>query len=258
MSLNTKPAEPVPEVVVISGDNGSGKTTLANCFPNPYIINAENIGAVRGQKHWETGGPKDWAEIRSAVKDFLTEPHEYKTLIVDSVNAIEALAVSDIFARNPGKTNLAECDGGYGGGHNSLYKLMGDFTQGMLKVRDVKKCYVVLVVHSRPLDIELPGTPTYQQWQPSLMKTKAVDVGSLFRRDSDLWLHCFARYTTTEDQADDARVRRLIGTSSAVRRVIGVDQTPTYFAKNRRGWTGFVDFEPDAKSFLNKLTNKDA
>lgn len=71
------------------GAEGVGKTTAGISFPRPYLIDCER-GAENSQyiKLLEDNGgailqTADFDELIVEIKTLLTEPHEYKTLIID-------------------------------------------------------------------------------------------------------------------------------------------------------------------------------
>lgn len=253
MALNRTKSETPPEIIIISGSNGAGKTRLADCMPAPYFINVENTGALtNGVQHFPTNCPSLEA-FKTAIDEFATETHDFKTLVIDSINALETLVIQDIRRRNGGETNLAKCDGGFNGGYNSLYSIMNGIALRLCEVREKLKCYVVIIIHSRPRDVELPGMSVFQQWQPNLTITKQYDLADIFKRESDMWLHVWSKYNVVDDANDDAKIRRQLAIGGAVKRMIGVEQTPTFYAKNRHGWTGSIDFEQNAASFIRKM-----
>lgn len=257
MALNKTKPKPPKDIFVISGNNGSGKTRLADLFPKPYFLNVENTGNLEfSQPHWSNNQSKTWSDIISAVKDFKTEEHEFKTLVIDSINACETLAINHIRARNNGLSNLAMCDGGYNGGYNSLHTMMTDLALNVSSIRSVKDCNIIWIIHSVAKEVELPGMPSFQQWLPSLTQTKSVDIGAIFKRECDNWLHIYGRYMVTDDSTDDSKNRRQIGLSGAAKRFIGIEETPTYFAKNRHGWTGSIEFERNGDTFIKKIAEQ--
>jgi hypothetical protein len=76
------------------GEAGAGKTTAAVQFPRPYVIDTE-AGAELPQYAraiTEAGGAlfqsNDWDDIVKEVRALLTEPHEYRTLVIDPITTI--------------------------------------------------------------------------------------------------------------------------------------------------------------------------
>lgn len=76
------------------GEPGVGKTTAAIQFPRPYLIDTEK-GAVNDQygKAIETRGgvvfqTNDFQDIVQEVTSLLSEPHEYRTLIIDPITTV--------------------------------------------------------------------------------------------------------------------------------------------------------------------------
>lgn len=93
------------------GSAGVGKTIAALQFPKSYVVDAEkgsdfyaNIIAQNGSVLLQSNNPD---EIREEIKELLTTPHDYKTLILDPVTQIYQ-AIQEkwtrIFEKNtPGK-----------------------------------------------------------------------------------------------------------------------------------------------------------
>ena len=76
------------------GASGVGKTYSAVQFPRPYIIDSEGstnkpqyVRLIEKQNGWAFR-TIDFDETLAAVRDLLTQKHEYKTLIIDSLTPI--------------------------------------------------------------------------------------------------------------------------------------------------------------------------
>lgn len=96
MALRAKKPEAIEKRLkaLFYGSAGVGKTTAAIQFPKPYLIDTEK-GAENDQYTkllqkaggvvFQTG---DFDELMKEVKALLSEPHEYKTLIVDPLTTL--------------------------------------------------------------------------------------------------------------------------------------------------------------------------
>ena len=106
--------------VVIYGSEGVGKTTLATSFPNPLIIDTEggtsHIDVRRIEK------PQSWEELIAVVSEVAATPNICKTLIIDTADWAEQLAVAHVCARY--KQNSIESFG-YGKGYTYLAEEFG-------------------------------------------------------------------------------------------------------------------------------------
>ena len=76
------------------GEAGAGKTTAAIGFPKPYLIDTEK-GAVNDQYSKRINGAggvvfqsNDFREIVAEVTSLLSEPHNYRTLIIDPITTV--------------------------------------------------------------------------------------------------------------------------------------------------------------------------
>ena len=84
-----------PSLVTILGDAGLGKSSLAATFPNPIFIRAEDgLQAIPLESRPDAfpvlNSVNDlWEQLSSLIK----EEHQYKTLVIDSVTALERMFI---------------------------------------------------------------------------------------------------------------------------------------------------------------------
>ena len=83
-----------PQKVVIYGPEGIGKTTLASQTPDPLFIDTEGGSAHLDVRRIE--GLKDWEELLSTVKEVAVTKDICKTLVLDTADWAEQLAISHI------------------------------------------------------------------------------------------------------------------------------------------------------------------
>ena len=80
--------------VVIYGPEGIEKSSFASQFPDPVFIDTEgstdNMDVARLDK------PTSWTMLVNEIAFIKTNPTECKTLIVDTVDWAEALAVAHV------------------------------------------------------------------------------------------------------------------------------------------------------------------
>lgn len=156
-------------IITIFGDAGAGKTSLAASLPDPVFIMAEDGLASVGDEN----RPNGW-ELRSSeqlwdiFKALLKEEHPYKTVVIDSVSALDELFTKEITTKE-GKTNLAQCAGGYGAGYKVLagiHQRVGAAAEA-LKKRGIN---VVYIAHANIDRLELPDMEPYSRYVMKITK----------------------------------------------------------------------------------------
>lgn len=156
---------------VICGDAGIGKTTLASTIPGAIILDAEDgAGQVDCTR---TPVPKNYAEVKEMLRDLYTNATQYelKTLVIDSIDKVEAMAITDMLESDPKHPRTIEqFDGGYGKGYTAIASRMEDFTKIMDSFR-AKGINVVLICHAKIVHIDNPDTLTpYDTYALNLTK----------------------------------------------------------------------------------------
>lgn len=75
--------------LLLYGPAGVGKTTAACQMPKPYIIDTEQGSVHYGELVEKAGGAvaelSDMSEIIAEVRQLMTEPHDYLTLVIDPI-----------------------------------------------------------------------------------------------------------------------------------------------------------------------------
>ncbi|RYZ41299.1 MAG: hypothetical protein EOO72_07980, partial [Myxococcaceae bacterium] len=78
-----------PLRVVLYGVEGIGKSTFGASAPAPIFLGAED-----GTDHLDVTrfpSPESWQEVLDAVRVLTTEQHDYRTLVVDTLDWAEPL-----------------------------------------------------------------------------------------------------------------------------------------------------------------------
>src|SRR5699024_6012176 len=127
------------------------KTSLACTFPNPIVIRAEDgLSAIPSDQRPDAfpviqSVDDVWDKLMALIK----EEHEYKTVIIDSVTALERLFIQHVMESDPNNSrSINQALGGYGvvlaavsTMHQRVRKVCG-----MLNER--KNMHVVFVAHA--------------------------------------------------------------------------------------------------------------
>ena len=161
-----KPADR-PVIVTICGDSGTGKTSLAATFPNPIFIRAED-----GMQAIPAGTRPDafpkledsdalWAQLNALAK----EEHDYRTLVVDSVTALERMFVENVIASDPKRPRgIQQALGGYGAGRDAVHAMHARLRRAAGFLADRRGMHTVFIAHADTARVEPPDDDAYTRY----------------------------------------------------------------------------------------------
>ena len=217
-----------PQKAVIFGPEGIGKSTLAAQFPAPVFLDTEG-----GTHHLDVArlpAPKSWDDVTKAVTALATEPHEFKTLVLDTVDWLEKLLIEHV-CKQANKASIE--DFGYGKGYVVLAE---EFTKFLASLEPLLRrgMHVLLLAHTRIVKFEQPDAAgAYDRYELKLSK----QVGPLVKEWCDVLL--FGNYFTKVAENDQGRKRGVGGRE----RKLYTTHTAAWDAKNRHGFEEMLNFE---------------
>src|SRR5687767_4790982 len=86
----TRGPQPRPLKMVVYGVSGVGKSTFASGAPSPIFLCAGDNAAWLDVARFPA--PRTWEDAIEAVRTLIDEPHEFRTLVIDTLDDLEALA----------------------------------------------------------------------------------------------------------------------------------------------------------------------
>lgn len=213
---------------VIYGPEGIGKTTLAAQFPSPVFLDTEG-----GTHHLDVArfpAPKSWDDVTKTIAALASEPHEFKTLVVDTADWLEKLLIEEV-CRRANKTSIEEF--GYGKGYVVLAEEVTKFLAS-LNALLARGMHVLLLAHCRIAKFEQPDAAgAYDRYELKLTK----QVAPLVKEWCDMLL--FANYFTKVAENDSGKKRGVGGRE----RKLYTTHTAAWDAKNRHGFEENLPFE---------------
>jgi hypothetical protein len=182
-----------PPRVVLIGEEKVGKTTFASQFPGPVLL---PILGEEGADHIEI--PKfpaipSLTTMLEALEALATEEHGFKTLIIDSISALEPLIYAAICERDK-KQNIEEY--GYGKGYILAEIEWRNILDALDFIRNEKNMGIVMIGHSRVKTFSDPAGESYDRYELDVHKGASADI--LRWADSIL----FARWKTLAKRVD--------------------------------------------------------
>ena len=172
LSQVSKPADR-PVIATICGDSGLGKTTLAASFPKPIVIRAEDgLQAVPAELRPDAFPVlQNEAQLWEQFIALLQENHDYKTVVIDSVTALERMFTQYVVESDPKKPrSINQALGGYGAGLQAVAAMHQRVRKACGLLNERKGMHVVFVAHADTETIELPDQDPYTRYSLRLGK----------------------------------------------------------------------------------------
>lgn len=215
-----KQAQPVR--ALIYGPEGGGKSSLGSCAPSPLFIDVE-----RGSSHIdvERVEPENMKELNEVLKFVRTGEHDYKSLVIDTIDWTEKLISRDICERHR-VDSIEKVEGGFGKGFTMLEEEMMNFLNGLDQVRRERGIHIVLLGHSKIQKHEDPElAASYDRYQLDMAKKTGPVVKA--------WVDALLFYnfkTQVTDRTGSMNSKRGVGGKE---RILHTNRTAAYDAKNR-------------------------
>ncbi len=213
---------PKPPRIIIHGDAGLGKTTFGVSAPNPVVIQTEDgLGNLEA-----TAFPlaSSYEDVIEALSSLYTEDHDYKTLVIDSLDWLEPLIWQRVCLDNKIETieKLA-----YGKGYVEAVYHWRSFFDGITALRDAKGMTIIMTAHNEIKRVEDPTLPAFDRHDLKLHK-RAAAVAEEF---ADVILFAASQTNTvTEDAGFNQKRTRAVTTGQRVMHTVG---QPAFLAKSR-------------------------
>ena len=206
-----------PQRVVIYGVESVGKTTFASKFPSPLFLDIEG-----GSNHLAVDrvAVSSWKELGECIQE--ASRTDYETVVIDSADWAERLAVEDLLATN--KKQSVE-DFGFGKGWVMAAEKVSRFLTALDALIDAGK-HVVVLAHSKVQRTEPPDIlAAYDRYELKLSKQSSPLVKEWA---DELW---FFRFKTKAVSQENGKSKGIGGKE----RIILTTHSAAYDAKTRSG-----------------------
>ena len=229
------------QIHVLYSIPGIGKSTFASKFPNPIFLDLEH-----GSFHLDVkriSDLKDFKTFRSVLKELIETNHDYKTVVIDSVDVLESL-ISDFVCEEGSVETVDKYDGGFGKGWSRIRELMREVMGSLRTLAEKKNITVVIIGHSQVKQHNDPTeNVTYDRYSLKLNEKTASLVKDL--ADS-VFFATHKVFTTKENGKTKA--------FSDGERVMFTSWRAAYDAKNRIGLPHELPLDYDA--FKNAIDDQ--
>lgn len=151
--------------IILYGMEGIGKSTFAANFPSPIFIQTEDgLGMIDCAKFPLV---KSFDEVFQELVALETEPNEFKTIVIDSLDWLERL-IWDKVAQDSKVNNIEQI--GFGKGYTmalTFWRIVLDHLEALHKQGKI----ILLLAHAVAEDYSDPEVNSLKRFTPRLHKT---------------------------------------------------------------------------------------
>lgn len=222
-----------PPIGVIYGVHGVGKTALAAEFPDPYYLPTMGEEPPDDIDMPSPGTAESLDDILDVIGWLLTEEHDRKTFILDSVDGAESLVWKATCSRLG--LNSIE-DAGFGKGYVEADTEWRELLAGLQALRDAGIA-VVLIAHTEITRFDSPTSDPFSRYGIKLHK-----------RASALVQECaqfvgFINYRHTLKEKEVGFNKKVSHAEGSGERQIHLEERPGFLAKSRYGTPAAITFK---------------
>jgi hypothetical protein len=224
-----------PPAIIVHGVAGVGKTTFAAASDSPVAVCTEDGLGTLKLPHFPLA--RSFEEVIEALAALHSEPHEHRTLVVDSLDWLEPLVWQHACKINNWSTIE---EPGYGKGYIAALDLWRQYLDWINALREDRRMMVVQLAHT---DIKRFDSPEHEPYDRYVIKLHAR-AAALLQEHADVVM--FANYRISTVKADvgfNKKVTRALGSGE---RVLYTAERPAFLAKNRYGLPDVLPLDWDA------------
>ena len=213
---------PAPRRAMLYGVHGIGKSTWGAQAEYPVFIQTEDgLGEIECARFPLA---EDYSQVIEALSELYSEEHDYRTVVIDTLDWLERLIWADVCRRRG-----MECieDIGYGKGYVFALTHWREVLEGLTALRNDRGMMVILIAHSQIEKFQSPTADTYDRYSPRLHK----HASAMVQEWADEVL--FATYKVQTKQVDEGFDRKRTRAVGQPERVVYTTEGPAHVAKHR-------------------------
>lgn len=212
-----------PPLGVIYGVHGVGKTSIAAEFPDPYYLPTPGEEPPDDIDLLSPGTAETFDDLLDVIEWLLTETHDRKTLIIDSIDGAESLVWAETCARL--KIPSIE-DAGFGKGYVEADTEWRQLLSGLHALRDAGIA-VVMLAHTEITRFDSPTSDPFSRYGIKLHKRASALV-----QESAQFV-AFVNYRHTLKEKEVGFNKKVGHAEGSGERQMHMEERPGFLAKSR-------------------------
>lgn len=241
----------LPNRVLLHGVEGIGKTSFAANAPRPIFIMARGetgletlIDNARLPETPHFPEAQTWEDVLGSVRSLTEGQHDYRTLVIDTLNGIERLCHEHVcrrdFRGDWGERGFAA----YGKGPEVAMADWRELLSLLDRLRAEKKMAIIALAHTKVKNFKNPEGPDFDRY----MVDAHEKTWGLTHKWADIVL--FANFYVVVDESG-SRAKGAGGKD----RLIYTERSAAWDAKNRAGLPESIDMgKSGAEAWTNFVT----
>lgn len=238
---------------MIHGTEGVGKTSIAAYTPKPIfvqslgetgletLIDAKQLPEIPHFPECQT-----WEELNSVVQSLLTEAHDHRTLVIDTLNGAERLCHEHVCQRDYGGEWGERGFTGYMRGYEVSLGEWRRLLADLDTLRETRRMSIVCLCHTKVKPFRNPEGADYDRYAPDMHEK----TWGLTHKWADGVL-----FINFETFVDESNAKKKGKASSTQARIMHTEHHAAYDAKNRHGLPNEIDMGESGEQAWNNLAS---
>lgn len=211
-----------PFDLILYGPEGTGKSTFASDAPSPIFFDLESgTGELDVARMPQ---PENWKDVVAGLVLLATQPHEFKTVVIDTIDALEVFIHRDV-CEAAGVKEIEDIP--YGSGYKNALALWRELGTRLLDLRK-RGMNTILLGHSQVRKFSNPRGEDYDRFQFQLNDKAAA----ILKNNAKNVLFVTYDEAIKRDTKNKSAKAKALGDGS---RVVFTEYRPAFDAKNRHG-----------------------
>lgn len=220
----TKGKQDEPIWVLIYGVPKVGKSTFGANAPKPIFLGAESGTAELDVTRLPA--IESWADALDSIDELTNDPHDYKTLVIDSLDWLEPYVTRAVL-QEAGVKALADMK--WGAGYAAVLDKWRELLKKLELMSIKRQMHIVLVAHPHIKQVTEPGEETFDKY---VLKMNDKSAGLIIEWCKAVLFAKHESFVVAREGGDKNAKKSNKATGDGVR-IVHTESRPAWVAGNR-------------------------